>query len=124
MLQAANISFLSEEKDFLLCNIGITFCECLVARTGSIMVSSRQKSGRRLPVYSNIHVTVAFTSQLVYNLKDAFKLLKEKYQTNFPSQVTAITGPSQTADIEKTLVQGAHGPKEIFLFLIDDTHIG
>ena len=124
MLKAAGITFMSEEKDFLQCNVGITFCECMVARTGTIMCSSRQKSGRRLPVYSNIHVTVAYTSQLVYNLKDAFKLLKKKYETNFPSQVTAITGPSQTADIEKTLVRGAHGPKEIFLFLIDDTNLG
>ncbi len=100
--------------------MGITLCEFLVARTGSIIVSSRQKAGRRLPVYSNIHITVAYTSQLVYNLKDAFRELKKKYEPNFPSQVTTITGPSQTADIEKTLVQGAHGPKEIFLFLIDD----
>ncbi len=124
MLKVAGIPFMSDEKDFLNCNVGITFCECLVARTGTIMVSSRQKSGRRLPVYSNIHVTVAYTSQLVYNLKDAFKLLKKKYEANFTSQVTAITGPSQTADIEKTLVRGAHGPKEVFLFLIDDTHTG
>ena len=124
LLKAGNISFLSEEKDFLLTNVGITFCECLVARTGSIMVSSRQKSGRRLPVYANYHIVVATTSQLVYNLKDAFRLVKKKYENNFPSLLTAITGPSQTADIEKTLVQGAHGPKEVFLFLIDDTHIG
>jgi L-lactate dehydrogenase complex protein LldG len=123
MLKGAGISFMSDEKDFLQCNIGITFCEALVARTGTIMVSSRQKSGRRLPVYANTHVTIAFTSQLVYNLKDAFKLLKKKYETNFPSQITAITGPSQTADIEKTLVRGAHGPKEVFLFLIDDSHL-
>lgn len=121
MLGQANVSFLSGENDFLKCNVGITLCECLVARTGSIIVSSRLKSGRRLPVYSNIHITVAYTSQLVYNLKDAYKLLKQKYDTGFPSQVTAITGPSQTADIEKTLVKGAHGPKELFLFLIDDT---
>jgi L-lactate dehydrogenase complex protein LldG len=120
LLKQGNVPFLSEEKDFLNCNIGITLCECLVARTGSIIVSSRLKSGRRLPVYSNIHITVANTSQLVYNLKDAFKFLKKKYETNFPSQVTTITGPSQTADIEKTLVKGAHGPKELFLFLIDD----
>ncbi len=124
MLKASGISFMSAENDFLKCNVGITFCESLVARTGTIMVSSRQRSGRRLPVYGNTHVTVAYTSQLVYNLKDAFKLLKKKYENNFPSQVTAITGPSQTADIEKTLVRGAHGPKEVFLFLIDDTHIG
>lgn len=122
MLAQAKVSFLSDEKDLLKCNVGLTFCECLVARTGSIISSSRLMSGRRLPVYSNTHITVAYTSQLVYNLKDAYKLLKKKYETNFPSQVTLITGPSQTADIEKTLVKGAHGPKEIFLFLIDDIH--
>lgn len=120
MLESGGIAFLSDEKDFLSANIGITLCEFLVARTGSIIVSSRQKSGRRLPVYSNIHIAVAYTSQLVYNLKDAFRELKKKYEPGFPSQVTTITGPSQTADIEKTLVNGAHGPKEIFLFLIDD----
>jgi L-lactate dehydrogenase complex protein LldG len=120
LLEKAGISFNSGEKDFLACNVGITLCEFLVARTGSIIVSSRQKAGRRLPVYSNIHITVAYTSQLVYNLKDAFRELKKKYEPVFPSQVTTITGPSQTADIEKTLVNGAHGPKEIFLFLIDD----
>ena len=120
MLESGGVSFKSDEKDFLACNVGITLCEFLVARTGSIIVSSRQKAGRRLPVYSNIHIAVAYTSQLVYNLKDAFRELKKKYEPGFPSQVTTITGPSQTADIEKTLVNGAHGPKEIFLFLIDD----
>ena len=34
--------------------------------------------------------------------------------------ISTITGPSRTSDIEKTLVQGAHGPKEVFVFLIDD----
>ena len=38
-----------------------------------------------------------------------------------PSLVSFITGPSRTADIEKTLVMGMHGPKEVYLFLIDDT---
>jgi L-lactate dehydrogenase complex protein LldG len=35
--------------------------------------------------------------------------------------LSLISGPSRTADIEKTLVMGAHGPKEFILFLIDDT---
>jgi L-lactate dehydrogenase complex protein LldG len=34
--------------------------------------------------------------------------------------VTLITGPSRTADIEKTLVLGAHGPKELYVFLVED----
>lgn len=37
-----------------------------------------------------------------------------------PSMVTLITGPSRTADIEKTLVMGAHGPKELYVFLLED----
>ncbi|MBK8805566.1 MAG: LUD domain-containing protein [Bacteroidales bacterium] len=41
-----------------------------------------------------------------------------KYKENFPSQITCITGQSRTADIEKTLILGAHGPKEIFVFLL------
>jgi L-lactate dehydrogenase complex protein LldG len=34
--------------------------------------------------------------------------------------ITLATGPSRTADIEKTLVVGVHGPKEVYLFLVDD----
>ena len=34
--------------------------------------------------------------------------------------ISVITGPSRTADIEKTLVLGAHGPKEVFVFLLDE----
>jgi L-lactate dehydrogenase complex protein LldG len=107
-------------KEISNVDVGITTCECLIARTGSVMITSRQASGRRLPLFSNIHIVVAYTSQIVYNLKDGLKLIKKKYEGNVPSMITNISGPSRTADIEKTLVQGAHGPKEIFVFLIED----
>jgi L-lactate dehydrogenase complex protein LldG len=123
-LYKANIKFSDQETEFLDTDIGLTLCECLIARTGSVMITSKQASGRRLPVYSNEHVVIAYTSQLVYNIKDALKLIKEKYNSQLPSMITTISGPSRTADIEKTLVQGAHGPKEIFVFLIDDLAAG
>ena len=123
LLTDAKISFSDKEEDFLNLNVGITFCESLVARTGSVMISSRQASGRRLPVYPNYHIVLAYTSQLVMTHKDALKLISEKYDKDIPSLISSITGPSRTADIEKTLVQGAHGPKEIFVFLVDDTHL-
>jgi L-lactate dehydrogenase complex protein LldG len=66
-----------------------------------------------------VHIVLAYTSQLVLDLKDGFKLIKEKYATRLPSMITTVTGPSRTADIEKTLVLGAHGPKELFVFLLD-----
>jgi len=121
LLQNTSIKFSEKEEDFLKTDIGLTLCENIVARTGSVIVSSKQISGRRLPVYSNFHIVIAFTSQLVYNINDSLKYIKEKYNNNLPSMISAITGPSKTADIEKTLVQGAHGPREIILFLIDDT---
>lgn len=121
LLKKANITFSDQEDQLKDANIGITFCECLIARTGSIVISSKQASGRRLPIYANFHVVIAYTSQLLLHVKDALKYIREKYNNQLPSMISTITGPSRTADIEKTLVQGAHGPKEIFVFLIDDT---
>jgi L-lactate dehydrogenase complex protein LldG len=101
------------------CDVSITGCEWLVARTGTIVMSSAQASGRTTSVYAPIHICIAFTSQLVYDLKDALQAAKEKYGNSFPSLITFATGPSRTADIEKTLVVGVHGPKEVYLFLVE-----
>ena len=101
------------------CDASITGCEYLVARTGTIVMSSAQTSGRTTSVYAPIHICIAFTSQLVYDLKDALQAAKDKYGYNIPSLLTFATGPSRTADIEKTLVVGVHGPKEVYLFLVE-----
>jgi L-lactate dehydrogenase complex protein LldG len=113
--------FYSTDTDFLQAEVGITLCESLIARNGSILVSNGNMAGRRLSIYPSYHVVVAYTSQLVPDLKDAFKVLKEKYDDKLPSMISNITGPSRTADIEKTLVLGAHGPKELIVFLLDDS---
>jgi L-lactate dehydrogenase complex protein LldG len=102
------------------CDVSITGCEYLVARTGSMVLSSAQASGRTTSVYAPVHICIAYNSQLLYDVKDALEFMKEKYKENFPSFVTFATGPSRTADIEKTLVTGVHGPKEVFCFLIEE----
>lgn len=101
------------------CDAAITGCEFLVARTGTIVMSAAQQSGRTVSVYAPIHICIAYTNQVVYDVKDALQLLKEKYAGNIPSLITFASGPSRTADIEKTLVTGVHGPKEVYLFLVD-----
>ena len=103
------------------CDASITGCEFLVARTGTIVMSAAQKSGRTVSLYAPIHICIAYTNQLVYDIKDALLLIKEKYADNIPSLITFASGPSRTADIEKTLVTGVHGPKEVYLFLVDST---
>ncbi|MBS2210649.1 lactate utilization protein [Carboxylicivirga mesophila] len=108
---------LGSDEDFESMQVGITRCEMLIARTGSVMVSSAGASGRRLNVFPPVHVVIANVDKLVPFLDDAISRFKEKYKGNKPSQATVITGPSRTADIEKTLVMGAHGPKELIVLI-------
>lgn len=101
------------------CDASITGCEFLVARTGTIVLSAAQQSGRTVSVYAPVHICIAYTSQLVYDVKDALQKIKEKYSGHIPSLISFATGPSRTADIEKTLVTGVHGPREVYCFLIE-----
>ena len=98
----------------------ITDCEYLVARTGTMVLSAAQPSGRALPVYTPVHLVIAYPHQLVFDLKDAINRLKDRYNGELPSSISFATGPSRTADIEKTLVVGVHGPKEVYVFLVDE----
>ncbi|MBL7698433.1 MAG: LUD domain-containing protein [Chitinophagaceae bacterium] len=105
-------------SDLATANAAITGCEALVARTGSIILSSAQLSGRTTSVYAETHICIAYTDQLVYDVRDGLQLIKDKYN-KIPSLVTFATGPSRTADIEKTLVVGVHGPREVYVFLVE-----
>lgn len=96
---------------------GITSCELLIAHTGSAMVSAALKGGRQLMVYPQQHIVIAKKSQVVDYLHTAYDKIQEKYSDRLPSQITLITGPSRTADIEKTLVLGAHGPRKLHVFI-------
>ena len=120
LLKEGNFKLTNDPEKFNDLKVGITRCDYLIARFGSVMVSSALSSGRRMFVYPEIHVVIAKASQVVAELKDALNGMKQKYAGKFPSQITVITGPSRTADIEKTLVMGAHGPKELFVLMIDD----
>jgi L-lactate dehydrogenase complex protein LldG len=120
MLEKVEFPFTREQNGFKEEMVAVTSCEALVARLGSVMISSKSQSGRRLMVVPTTHVIYAKTSQLVPDVKDALLLIKSKYQNQLPSFIVSLAGPSRTADIEKTLVTPAHGPRDIFVFLVDD----
>lgn len=97
----------------------ITYAEALIGRTGSLIISSRQNLGRVAPVFYPVHIVVAYTNQVVKDIQHGIDLVKVKYGESMPSMINLNTGPSRTADIEKTLVVGVHGPAEVFCFLIN-----
>jgi L-lactate dehydrogenase complex protein LldG len=122
-LQAAikgRLEFATSMGDLQHIDVGITTCEFLVAHLGSILVSSASLSGRRLNVFPETHIVIAHSGQLVNYLDDALAGMEKKYPGQLPSMITNITGPSRTADIEKTLVMGMHGPKKLFVLLADE----
>lgn len=98
----------------------ISLCERLIARSGSAVYSSAQAYGRQLPIYTPIHITVAYTSQLAWDWQEAKEAIQKKYQGQLPSMMSVTTGPSRTSDIENNMVIGVHGPKEVYTFLIED----
>jgi len=104
--------------DLAGCDASITLCEHLIARTGTIVLSSQQLSGRTTSVYAPIHICIAYTHQLVFDISDSLAQFKKEAEV-LPSMISYATGPSRTADIEKTLVVGVHGPKEVYCFLVE-----
>lgn len=119
ILKKARIPFSADPVDIKQAEASVTGCEYMIARTGSVMVSSGQGTGRRAFSHPPVHVVIGFSGQVVIELSEALEKLRLKYP-ELPSQVSLITGPSRTADIEKTLVLGAHGPKDFYLFLVNE----
>jgi len=113
------IEITDDDKSLNDCEVSITGCEALVSRLGTIVVSSRQKGGRKGFTMPYSHFVIAQTHQIVNEIGEAFNFIKSQNNGELPSMITFITGPSRTADIEKKLVTGVHGPKELFLFLLD-----
>ena len=101
------------------CDVSFTYCELAVARTGSFVFSSALNYGRSASVYAPEQVTIFYENQIVQDETTALVALKQKYPNQFPSSVSFATGPSRTADIEKTLVVGIHGPKAVYALLLN-----
>lgn len=100
------------------CDVGITECDALVAQTGSILITARSAGGRAVSVLPPHHLVIARREQLLPDLPSAFEYLAQKYGSDYPSFISLVTGPSRTGDIERILVLGAHGPKELTVLLI------
>ncbi len=105
----------AEQRRVMLgCDIGITSCDWAIAETGTLMVSSRPGQERAASLLPPYYVSIVERAQIVPDLIDAFARLEGSGHGNqgsgLPSNVTFITGPSKTGDIELQLTTGVHGP--------------
>ncbi len=102
--------------------IGITRATAGVAETGSILVHLDEVDGRLLSMLTEIHVAVLHQDALVDSLEEGLLLSRyfilKSHAGGRPSYLSWVTGPSRTADIERVLTIGVHGPRELHIFLL------
>lgn len=101
--------------------VAIGSCECLIARTGSVVFSSREQT-RSIPAYTPFHIVLGKASHLCADIKDAVAWLRHKY-TRLPGSLSIVTGTSSTSDIDGIPVRGVHGPSNLYIFVIDDRQL-
>ena len=94
----------------------ITLADALIAQTGSVFVSA-SCGGRGASVVAPAHIVYAFARQLVPDLVTALRNATADGRLDKNSYACVISGSSRTADIEKILVQGAHGPMRLVVIV-------
>jgi L-lactate dehydrogenase complex protein LldG len=102
---------LDELYDF---DCGITDAWGVVAEVGAIVMRSTAEQGRALSLVPPVHVAILEPKIFMPDLIDLFQRMPRDANERF----VCITGPSKTADIEMTMVQGVHGPGMVQAFIL------
>ena len=96
----------------------ITVAVAAIADTGSLVLKPGPHEPRSLSLVPPIHVALVRASTLYASLPAAMSALDP--QSDMPTNLLLVTGPSKTADIQQTLAYGAHGPKDLVIVVVDD----
>lgn len=101
--------------------IGVTSADFCIAETATLVMKTRAGQPRSVSLVPSIHIAVIELKQIIADLEELYTLLKWEPQQKtegLTNCMTYITGPSKTADIELVMVHGAHGPRELYLYVI------
>jgi L-lactate dehydrogenase complex protein LldG len=97
--------------------VGITASFCAVAETGTLLLLSGAPTPASTSLLPETHVAIVPTARIVKGMEDAWALVRAEHG-ELPRATNFVSGPSRTADIEQTLVLGAHGPYRVHVVLV------
>jgi len=107
-------------------HVGVSMADAGVSETGTLVMMSGPQTPTTLNFLPDVHIVVLRTEDIVANYEEVWAQLRQNAKSNaqpdtvvMPRTVNWITGPSRTADIEQTLLLGAHGPRKLIVLLID-----
>ena len=96
---------------------GLTGCFCAIAETGTALLLSSPAEPKVTALLPETHVCIVREARLVDTMEDAFALMRA--EVGEPPRATFfVSGPSRTADIEQTIVIGAHGPYRVHVIVV------
>lgn len=90
-----------------------------VAETGTLVFASAPEQPASTHLLPETHFALVRQSQIVHTMEEVFERMRGK-ESGMPRALNFVSGPSRTADIEQTIVLGAHGPYRVHIFLLDD----
>ncbi len=103
--------------------IGVTSADFCMAETASLVMRTRPGQARSVSLVPSIHIAVIHLDQIIADLKELYALIQwdpEGSGEGLTNCMTFISGPSKTADVEATMVHGAHGPREVYVYVMTD----
>jgi len=111
-------SYMSKAK------VGITGANAVTACEGAVVIVHNEGNAARCSMLPDKHIIVTTPDKVVPTLDDAINVTKlQTYLSTgkiVSSYINVITGPSYTADIEKQVYKGMHGPKQVVVVFVDD----
>ncbi|MDD3107464.1 MAG: LUD domain-containing protein [Bacilli bacterium] len=115
----SDISYCFDQEELSTAQVVVSFCDALIARYGSVLLSSKTSCGIVGNALPDVRFIIAFPEQLVENLSDAYSVISQKYNNEKPSVLSFISGPSRTNVIEQKSVIGVYGIRELYVFYLN-----
>ena len=103
----------ASKHNMALCDLGITEADFLLPETGTLVLRSSTEQPRAVSLLPRIHLAIVRPEMLRADMHQVFAEAKDHHYLVF------ITGPSRTADIELTVTLGVHGPKNLYVWMVD-----
>lgn len=116
LLKAFNIDLVppnAEKHKMAECDLGVTEADYLLPETGTIVLSSSPEKPRAVSLLPRVHLAIVHSDMLRADMHQVFAEAKNKNYLVF------ITGPSRTADIELTTTLGVHGPRDLYVWMME-----
>lgn len=105
----------ASKHEMALCDLGVTEADYLLSETGTLVLHSSALQPRAVSLLPRIHLAIVRPEMLRADMHQVFAEAKDHHYLLF------ITGPSRTADIELTVTLGVHGPRNLYVWMVNET---